>query len=104
MTLVMNQLLDSNLTENDNKEEKDDQPTEKHEEDALVLWDCVSMFDTIEEGSLKHEETSETNVTTRSRDLVKENKSILPKIKKIQENIKKKNNTTDKIPEFTITS
>ena len=36
--------------------------------------------------------------------MLKENNSILPKIKKIQENIKKKNNTTDKIPEFTITS
>ena len=72
MTLVMNELLDSKLTETDNEEEKDDQPTEKHEEDALVLWDCVSMFDTLEEGSLKQEETSETNVTTRSQDLVKE--------------------------------
>ena len=43
-------------------------------------------------------------MTTRSQALVKEEKSILPKIKKLQENIKKKNNTTDKIPEFTITS
>ena len=47
MTLVMNQLLDSKITEADN------QPTEKQEEDALVLWDCVSLFDTEEEGSLK---------------------------------------------------
>ena len=30
------------------------------------------MFDTLEEGSMKHEETSETNLTTRSQDLVKE--------------------------------
>ena len=104
MTLVMNQLLDSKLIETNNEEEKDDQSTEKQEEDALVLWDCVSMFDTLEEGSLKQEETSETNVTTRSQALVKEDKSILPKIKKLQENIKKKNNTTDKISEFTITS
>ena len=43
-------------------------------------------------------------MTTRSQALVKEDKSILSKIKKIQENIKKKNNTTDKIPKFTITS
>ena len=46
MTLVMNQLLDSKLTKTDKEEEKDNQPTEKQEEDALVLWDCVSMFDT----------------------------------------------------------
>ena len=54
MTLVMNQLLDSKLTEDDEQEEKNNnQPIEKQEEDALVLWDCVSLFDTEEEGSLK---------------------------------------------------
>ena len=42
MTLIMNQLLHSKLTEADN------QPTEKQEEDDLVLWDCVSLFDTEE--------------------------------------------------------
>ena len=71
-----------------------------------MLWDCVSMVDTLEEGSLKQEETLETNVTTRSQGLVKEDKSILPKIKRLQENVKKiqKTNTADKIPKFTITS
>ena len=53
MTLVMNQLLDSKLTEDDEQEEKNNQPIEKQEEDALVLWDCVSLFDTYEEGSWK---------------------------------------------------
>ena len=67
MTLVMNQLLDSKLTETDNEEEQDDQSIEKQEEDAFVLWDCVSLFDKEEEGSLKQEETTETNVTTRSQ-------------------------------------
>ena len=106
MTLVMNQLLDSKLIETNEEEEKNNQSTEKQEEDALVLWDCVSMFDTLEEGSLKREEISETNVTTRSQGLVKEDKSILPKIKRLQENMKKvqKNTTANKIPEFTITS
>ena len=67
MTLVMNHLLDSKLTEAaDDEEEKNKQPTKKQQEDALVLWDCVSLFDTEEEGSWKREETSETNVTTRS--------------------------------------
>ena len=70
MTLVMNQLLDSKLTEDD-------------EQDALVLWDCVSLFDTEEEVSLKQEKTSETNVTTRSQRLLKEDNSILPKIKRL---------------------
>ena len=72
MTLVMNRLLDSKLTEIDEEEEKDNQSTEKHEEDTLVLWDYVSLFDTEEEGSLKQEETLETNVITRNQGLLKE--------------------------------
>ena len=106
MTLVMNQLLDSKLTEANDEEEKGNKSTEKQEDDALVLWDRVSLFDTEDEGSLKHEEISEINVTTRSQSLLNKYNSILPKIKKFQENIKKiqKNNTYDKILEFTITS
>ena len=106
MTLVMNQLLDSKLTEADDEEEKGNKFTEKQEDDALVLWDYVSLFDTKEEGSLKQEEIVETNVTTRSQGLLNKDNSILPKIKKFQDNMKKiqKNNTDDKIPELTISS
>ena len=88
MTLVMNQLLDSKLTETDKEEEKDNQSTRKQDVDTLVLWECVSMFDTEEEDSLKQEETSGSNVTTRSQGLLKEDNSILPKTKKLQENTK----------------
>ena len=45
MTLVMNQLLDSKLTEADDEKEKGNQSTEKQEDGALFLWDCVSLFD-----------------------------------------------------------
>ena len=38
MTLVMNQLLDSKLIEASEDKEKDHEPTEKQEEDTLVLW------------------------------------------------------------------
>ena len=91
MALVMNQLLDSKLTEADN------QPIEKQEDDALFLWDYVSLFDTEEEGSLKQKETSKTNVTTRIQCFLNKDNSILPKIKRLQENVKKiqKNNTND---------
>ena len=58
---------------------KNNQPIEKQEEDALVLWDCVSLFDTEEEGYLKQEEISETNRTTRSQGLIKEDRSVLQK-------------------------
>ena len=66
------------------RKKKKHEPTEKQEEDTLVLWDCVSMFDTEEEDFLIQGETPETNVTTRSQSLLKEDKSILPKSKKIQ--------------------
>ena len=64
------------------------------------------MFDTEEEDSLQQQERSETHVTTRSQSLLEEYHSILPKIKKLLENMKKvhKNTTTNKIHEFTITS
>ena len=52
MTLVMNHLLDSKLTETGKEEEKYNQSTEKQEEETLVLWDSVSIYD-IEEDSLK---------------------------------------------------
>ena len=105
MTLVMNKLLDSKLTEADDEEEHGNKSIEKQEDDALFLWDCVSLFDTEEEGSLKQEETSETNVIMRSQGLLNKDNSILLKIKRLKENVKKikKNNIDDKIPEFTIT-
>ena len=46
MTLVMNQLFDSKLIEIDDEEEKGNKSTKKQEDDAMVLWDCVSLFDT----------------------------------------------------------
>ena len=64
------------------------------------------MFDTKEEDFRIQEEIPETNVTTRSQSLLKEDNSILPKIKKLQENMKKINNNTliVKIPEFVSSS
>ena len=53
MTLVMNQLLDSKLTEDNDEEEKGGKATEKQENDAMVLWDCVSLFDTKENTNMK---------------------------------------------------
>ena len=60
MTLVMNQLLDSKLTETGEEKEKYHELTEKQEEDTLVLWDCVSMFDT------EDEDFSDTRRNTRN--------------------------------------
>ena len=98
----MNQLLDSKLTEDNDEEEKGGKATKKQENDAMVLWDCVSLFDT-EENTLKHEEISETNMSARSLDLVNKDNSILSKIKKLQENVKTqpKNNIDDETPKIT---
>ena len=107
MTLVMNQLLDSKLTEDNDEEGKENnKSTEKQEDEAMVLWDCVSLFDTKEEKILRHEDISETNVTTRSQGLIKENNLMLPKIKRLQKNVKKfqNNSSTNKILEFRLTS
>ena len=72
----------------------------------MVLWDCVLLFDAEEEKDLRYEDILETNIMTRSQGLKKDNSLVLPKIKRLQKNVKKfqKNTTTNKIPEFTITS
>ena len=72
----------------------------------MVLWDCVSLFDDEEEKDMRHEGILETNVMTRSQGLIKENSLMLPKIKKLQKNVKKfqKNTSANKILEFTTTS
>ena len=106
MTLVINQLLDSKLTETVDEKGKGHEPTDTQEDDTLVLWDCVSMFNVKDENLTEEEEIPKTNVTTRSQHPLKEDNTIMPKIKKIQENMKKiKNNTqTINILEFFISS
>ena len=44
MTLVMNQLLDSKLTETVAEEEKAHGPEEAQEENTMVLWDYAPML------------------------------------------------------------
>ena len=103
----MNQLLDSKLTEDNNEEGKDNNKSiEKYEDEAMVLWECVSLFDEGEEKDPRHEYILETNVMMRSQGLIKENSLMLPKIKRLQKNVNKfqKNTSANKIPEFTITS
>ena len=74
-------------------------------DESMVLWDCVSLFDAEKEKALRYEGILETNVMTRSQGLIKENSIMLPKIKRLQKNVKKFQNSSsaNKIPEFTIT-
>ena len=99
--------MDSKLTEDNDEEGKDNNKLiEKQEGDAMVLWDYVSLFDTKEEKDLRHEDILETNVMMRIQGLIKENSLMPPKIKRLQENVKKfqKNTSANKILKFTITS
>ena len=62
------------------------------------------MFNLEDEDFPNKEETSKTNVTTRSQNPLKEDNLIPPKIKNLQENMKKMKNNTSivNIPEFDI--
>ena len=94
------------MEDNDEGGKDNNKSTEKQEDEAMVLWDYVSLFDAEEKKDLRHEDILETNVTTRSQGLIKENSLVLPKIRRLQKNVKKfqENTTANKIPEFTITN
>ena len=100
--MVMNQLMDSKLTEDSDEEEKGSKTIEKQENDTMFLWDCVSLFDT-EKSTLKFENIP---MTTKDLNLVNKDNSMLSKIKKLQENVRKqpKNNVDGEVPKITIIS
>ena len=102
MTLVMNQLLDSKLTEDSDEDEKNIKTIDKQEDDTMFLWDCVLLFDT-EKNTLKPE-----NVPTITKDpnLVTKGNAIVSKIKKLQKNVRgqSKNDNEKEIPKVTIFS
>ena len=97
----MNQLLDSKLTEDGDEERKESTTaTKEQEEETMVLWNSVSLFDAEKEKNQGYKDVMETNVTTISQGSVKEDSLILPKIKRLQRNVKKFQNKSlaDKIP------
>ena len=110
MTLVMNQMLDSRLTEEDDDERKESTTSavaKEQEEETMALWSSVSLLDVEEENTQGHKDVREANVTTRSQGTISDDSLLLPKIRRLQRNIKKKFQDkflADKMPEFTITS
>ena len=74
MTLVMNKLLDPQLTRDSGKEEKKNQIMEK--QDNMFSWNGVSLFDT-EESTPKSECTA---TTTKEMGLTIEDNTIISKI------------------------
>ena len=110
MTLVMNQMLDSRLTEEGDEERKENSAattTKEQEEETMAVWNYVVLFDAEEERSQGYKEVVDANVTTRSQGTVKDDSLMLPKIIRLQRNVKKKfqhKPVANIIPEFTITS
>ena len=61
----------------------------EQEEETMVLWDSVSLFDAEEEKNQGYKDFMGTNVATRIQGSVKEDSLLLPKIKGLQRNVKK---------------
>ena len=89
MNLVMNQLLDSKLTEHALEEEKVHGPEKIPEETTIVLWDCMTSLGLNDEELTKKIPLSVVNVTTRRNGLIIDESTLLPKIRRIQEKMKK---------------
>ena len=86
MTLVMNQMLDSILTEEDEDEKKESAAsvsTKEQEEETMALWNSVSLLDAEEENTQGHRDIREANVTTRSNGMVSDYSILLPKIRRL---------------------
>ena len=79
ISLVMNKLLDSKLTEDSSKKGGEEQTIEKGEDDAMLLWNGVSLFN-IEEDALKSQYTP---LATKYMNLELKGDAILPKVKNL---------------------
>ena len=83
MTLVMNQILDAQITEPEVKEEKTNESEVAHET-TMVLWDCAPTLGLEEEEPMEEIQISIVNVITRSKGPIMDESLLLPKIRKIQ--------------------
>jgi len=99
MSLVMNKLLDSKLTEDSSKKGGEEQTIEKGDDDAMLLWNGVSLFN-IEEDALKSQYTP---LATKDKNLEIKGNAILPKVKNLQGNVRRQVavNVKDNTPEAT---
>ena len=98
MTLVMNQLLDSKLIEPAVEEENTHGPEEAPKENTMVLWDCMTTLGLDEGEPTEEVSLSAVNATTRRKGLEMDESILLPKIRRIQEKMKKVNSNTHNPP------
>ena len=99
MKLVMNKLLEPQLTKDSGKEGKKKQIIRKQDDDTMFSWNGSSLFDT-EENTPQSECTS---TTTKGMGLTIEDNAIISKVNNLQEKAKRqvKVNIDDKTPEVT---
>ena len=83
MNLVMNQILDAQITEPEVEEEKESEPEESHET-IMVLWDYAPTLGLDEEEPIEEIQLSVVNVTTRSKGPIMDEILLLPKIRKMK--------------------
>ena len=93
MNLVMNQILNAQITDPEVEEEKTNAPEETHET-TMVLWDCAPALELDEEEPNEEIQLSSINVTTRSKGPVMDEILILPNIRKIQKSMNNISSTT----------
>ena len=98
MALVINKLLDAQLTEPEMEKDQTNQTKEKNEETTMVLWDFVPTLGLNEEEPIEEIQVLSVNVTTRSKGPVVDENLVLPKMKKMKENMKKILSTTQTTP------
>ena len=67
MNLVVNQLLDVQLIERKDKEEKEIETEATSKETNMVLWDCMTTLGSEEEEPTKEIQLLAVNITTRSQ-------------------------------------
>ena len=93
----MNQILDAQIANPKVEEEKTNEPNESHET-TMVLWDCSPTLGLYEEKIAKEIQLSVVKVTTRSKGPLMDESLLLPKIRKIQESMKKVSSNTQTPP------
>ena len=77
--------MDSKLTEDSGEKGGKEQTIEKGDDDAMLLWNGVSLFN-IEEDALKSQYTP---LATKDKNLEIKGNAILPKVKNLQETVRR---------------
>ena len=99
MTLVMNHLLDTQLTDPEEEQAQTNKPEQTNKETTMVLWNWTPTLGLSEDEPIEEVQVSSVNVTTRSKGSVVDESLTLPKINKFKENMNKILTTTQKMPE-----